>query len=381
MLTLVFAVVQQSYDRLQPMAGAAWSGCRAAVDFGQAIMLSTGVGGGSVVSLGVAANRPAKRLAQPGAVRAAHVSIPTELLPDELTENRRSAWTEILVKDGSDAVMEWIDAATARAVSERGLGADLGAVRVAPVTARYFDESAKTGAYAPVRIQGFCLRADLDGFSRQVEAATQAGQDAILDLARRFLDILSLPEAFASKFTGRVVILPWAGDCATLILLPRDPEEFSMIRASLPANAALLWHSVSTADDRLRTGFPESGWALGLAAGDAEEGNDGWMLLAEIRAQGRTFRVAGGWAACRANEACQHEGSKAEDAVISARDYEHLAPVWQKAFDRISTLFCRSSVSRLNHVQTQAIAQAAAATRAASPVSQPLPEPRPFARK
>ena len=73
-------------------------------------------------------------------------------------------------------------------------------------------------------VQGFILRAGLDGFTRRVDAAFSSHDpQAVQRLVVEFLQIMKIPDAF-EDYVGRPIIrLPWAGDCYNAIFVPKKP--------------------------------------------------------------------------------------------------------------------------------------------------------------
>ena len=152
------------------------------------------------------------------------------------------------------------------------------------------------------------MRVDLDGFTAQVRAAFRAGDDrAIVALVERFNEILTYPRQFKDRMDRPMILLPWAGDQANMILLPKPGETYADARGYLAAEAARIWHrqefddvAGTTGTGRRRAWAEALGgakWVLGWAGGDDDGGGDGhsFLLVANVHAGGRGFLTASGW--------------------------------------------------------------------------------------
>src|SRR5262249_53189406 len=72
--------------------------------------------------------------------------------------------------------------------------------------------SAGLALTAPHRVQAFCLRPDLDGFSAVVKAAFETKNEKVVEqVARGFAEILAFGDYMENSTPG-AIRLPWAGD-------------------------------------------------------------------------------------------------------------------------------------------------------------------------
>jgi hypothetical protein len=264
LLQFSIALTNTVYDRLKAKAGSDWNGFALAADHGRAIIVATGrEGDDSVISFGDAANRPAKRLARTPAVKSGHLALRTAvvgrspLLVGGGAYRQNENWIDVNVKE-PPSYLEQISDAALRAQINESTNAIVNAVgrRERLVTfAAAEDLADRATVDDPVEVQGLCLRADLDNFTRQVEQAFAANNDtAIRALVERFLVIMDFPEEFARKLNRPVISLPWAGDCATQIVPLRRGESWDQFRKSMPAVAAIAWHDCDgAAGDRMTT--------------------------------------------------------------------------------------------------------------------------------
>lgn len=308
------------------LAGDASFSIRMAADFGRAILLrSTGVDdvSESVVSLGNPANRPAKHLTREvgkNGVPAGHLAWNT------------AASTE---PDGNP---EWelvnleaelgIKAAAATLQLDEAVKGRFG--QMVSFAAKDFEPNPKNPVHAPVKREGFMLRADLDGFSARVKDALARGDHAVLELVRAFEQIMKYPASFKDELpTGvTVVCFPWAGDCANLFL---QCDDYTLEENHLPNTAALKWHRPKLNGTNWRVLLDKAKWLVAIAGGDMDQGH-GNILTGNVIADGRTFHVGASWSWRRSLDAEQSEGTKANDTVIQNEDHAALDREQQRPY-------------------------------------------------
>lgn len=352
LLAFSIAFTQTVYSRIEPKAGVHWKGFSLAVDFGPAVLLASNCGGGSLVSLGKAANRPAKKLNR--GVSTGHCAIRRDALKNFFTINGDGDWVEINVLDPKDGVAEFANSSLTEKMSSiaKGIVETRRTINnIAFAKPQDIGDPATCKVTSPIRVRGIFLRCDLDGFSKQVDEAFAAGQDAIIELIQRFRAILNYPHQFIVGLNRPAIEFPWAGDCASLILAARNGEPVEDARKYLPVTAALNWHGQKEIEDNAKVRWAErlreAKWVIGIACGDKEEGSDGVILVANLEASGRTFRVAAGWSVKRALDAQETDGAKAEDTVLPNVDYSNLDTVYKKSFGTLDSRFMKSPYQRL----------------------------------
>ncbi len=154
---------------------------------------------------------------------------------------------------------------------------------------------------------------------------------------------LRYPRQFASGVGRPVIELPFAGDCAPLILLTDNGERIEEARRFLPVTASVRWHGQRDAEDTMKVRWAErlgdAKWVVGVACGNESDGADGVLLLVNIKVSERTFRVASGWGMKRAQDAQEADGVKAEDTVIPNTDFQNLRKQYQESFDKVDGRF------------------------------------------
>lgn len=396
LLQFCIALTGTVYDTLKPKAGEDWDGFALAADHGRVIVIATGrEGDDSVVSLGNAANRPAKRLARTPAVKAGYLALASAvfgkspLLISGGAFRADQAWIEINVKEPAGYLAPVINVPLQNQMNESATAiANAFRERRNLVTfATANDIAAHATIDDPVEVQAICVRADLDGFSRQVEAAFAAGtEQAIRSLIQRFLVIMDFPEEFGKRLNRTVISLPWAGDCATQIIPLNRGEIWATLRKTMPAVAAITWHDCDGEDDgriqEIRTAMEGTRWAIGVAGGDEDEGSSGRMLIANIRTAARKYRVASGWNVRRSLDAQQADNVVADDTVVHITDYDGLNTNYQIAFKELrdSTIFRCAKLAALKRVRQNQIAAMSVQTSVTVPniIAGAIPPSRPF---
>jgi hypothetical protein len=376
---LVFssALTRTVYSEIKPSAGEDWRGFSMSADHGPVVLVPSTYGGGSLVSLGNAANQPAKKLGR--GVDAGHLALPKRIGSSLPGAKPSGDWVLIDVNNPIPATAGYFDdrltegmRQTARDVlQQRGRAAG-----------RAFSANLYDGislAKTPVRTRGMCQRADLDGFTKGVEHAFKTG--TVGDFVRNFTDIMQYPIEFAQKIGRPIIELPWAGDCATMLIQPAFHETVEEMRASLPVEAGRCWHGIAYENggaNRWGRSLGNAKWAVGLACGCEDEGGNGHAIIAEFPAAGRAFRVLVGWCARRAKDAQETSGAGGDDVVIPVVDYQNLEEVFQLLFE-LTGSYRISNYAKLKDARrsvTQPLATSKPQGLAGSGAV--LPSPRPF---
>lgn len=338
------SVTQTVYEVIPKIAGTAFDGFKSAADHGRSIVIGLS-DNMSVVSLGPSANAPAKQLPN---VTAGHLSMLKEHWETVGRTGERTNWVEVNVLTPSEQTSEWVNQDPAYAqfgsyTAKRTWAFNESSERAIAFGSRAYNVA---NSSAPARFQGFFFRADQDGFSKQVEEAFASGQELrIQQLVAGFRDTVNQSLAFNQATPWTCLRLPWAGDCVNMILLPRDGQNYAAMREKASLIAPKAWHELWT---KSRSG---TRWAVGLAGGNGEEGNDGIVLVATMRAAGRSFPIAAGWSVRRSADAYQADGVRGEDTVIPIIDRKALDEVYQEAFKPLDSRFERATLLRLQEAE------------------------------
>jgi len=347
------------HKEIKPMAGEAWQSFVMASEHGQAVLLRNGNGSSdSVVSLGPAANHPAKQLPT---TEAGMLSIRPETL--ELVHpnvDHRKSWEQFDLRNppykplsakqpGSSSIT--INESLMRSEASNiitKIRPDLS--RPLTILSRLdVSHQFETDSNNPFSAQGFYMRADLDGFTADVQAAFEdkTGQ-AVMQIVNRFAMFMEFADAFAANLQRPVVRLPWAGDCANMVLLPRDGRSYAQERGYVPATESAAWHELTSkansAGQNWREYLLKSDWAVSIAGGDdKDDGGDGYLLIANIVTASRRFKIAAGWGAGRSHDALGVEGVKGKDTVVHRVDHGELSPQFQKKFHPLNSIFLKAT--------------------------------------
>jgi hypothetical protein len=333
------------YDIIKPKVGDEWGGFCMAADFGRAIVLSTGADGDdSLISLGKPANAPAKRLARQPQVKSGHLALRTDLamycpeIKDVAGRYSVGSWIEVDVKDRPMLIQKSANATILEEAiaNSKSASLDRDSRQIVALSAKAeFVDTGRATIQNPTFVQGFILRADLDGFTRRVDAAFSSHDpQAIQLLVVEFLQIMKIPEAF-ENYVGRPMIrLPWAGDCYNAIFLPKNHEDYDATRDYLPAVVSNHWLDPdgkvnATRDEALAAAAEKNQWAIGIAGGEESMGR---LLVANINTWHRSFLVVAGWGSRRSIDAQNADGLKANEAVIHTEDHQALNPSYKAAF-------------------------------------------------
>lgn len=373
LLTLCSSLTHVMYDRVAKRAGDAWQGFAMAADHGLAILVKSGNGSNtSVVSLGPAANAPAKRLPK---TPARHLSV-RQPLRNVVDHSDDEGWADIDLIELPEPLRQYADLSLTERLTTaaRSVAESFGSAPVVRlVTEQYFDVNHTTSVREPLQIQVVCLRADLDGFSAKVQAAFNAGEHAIAALVDQFYAIMRHVQQYCAAIKRKVISLPWAGDCSNHLFFPLVGESYATSRQYLPATAAAEWH-----DQISENIFGTVKWAVGVAGGDDEEGSDGFVLVANLKTGHRDFLVAVGWGVRRSLDAQEADGVKGKDSVMPVEDYQALDSVFQAQFRKLSSLFWISNDLSLSKIRNAAVQDAKKSVEIFVPqVSRPVPSPKP----
>ncbi len=390
-LAFSIALANVVYDEIRPIAGDAWQSFAMSTEHGQAVLIATGNGSAdSIVSLGPAANNPARQLPN---TDAGHLSIrPASLALVYPIVDNRNAWEQFDLRSppylpsGSDVSRTFLlDESVVRAEAKRIIinsGVTQPLIRV--LSESDITTQIENDVNAPFKTQGFYMRADLDGFTADVAVAfeDQSGA-AVAQIVTRFDGFMAFADAFAANLNRRVIRLPWAGDCANMILLPRVGRTYRDERRFVPATEPAKWHDLTTQADgagqQWRDILLESNWAVGVAGGDKEdEGADGYLLVANIVTSGRRFKIASGWGACRSRNALEADDVHGQDTVVHKVDYTALSESYREFFKPLNTLFYRAaglSISKITKESVKIERQTGPAIIVGSGTALPPPKP------
>jgi hypothetical protein len=175
---------------------------------------------------------------------------------------------------------------------------------------------------------GWVMRADLDGFTARVQDCLDKDEE-LQELAREFYCIMDAAAEFAKRHKETLAQLPWAGDnftAAAVFAQKRDYDD------AVPTRLIELSmdYEKDMADAAIECGF--GGWAHGVAGGDVHGNAAGNVFLAGIEAGGRRFLVGAGEGFGRSAQAYGDTNPKAGVIALYKPDRERLDESYKRVF-------------------------------------------------
>lgn len=197
---------------------------------------------------------------------------------------------------------------------------------------------------------GWVMRADLDGFTARVESCYDDDTE-LLKLGEQFESIMDTAAQFAEHHAESLIQLPWAGDnfTAAVILASaeayRDAVETRYVEFSLDFSDAIK----GITD---KAGLP--GWAQAAAGGDVHGNAHGNVYVGSVEFEGRRFLIGSGLGFGRSSQAFTDMKPATGELVIFEEDYRHLLKPYQAQFyNRVkgdgtdSTIFRKAALKLL----------------------------------
>jgi hypothetical protein len=332
------------YKKISAKLGDEFQGFALAADHGDAFLLLSGNDtGNSIVSLGPAANAPAKRLGTDtdGRVRtpAGHLALRSALLSSASYPADRNEWTNVNLRNVLQVFQPLADNLLTERLSASASAKLLLENSRAPrqvifAESSYFSSRDFSSDQA-LKLTGFCLRADLDGFTKEVQDAFRTGNHEAL--VKKFASVMGFAAQFCVRPERKIIQMPWAGDCANLIILPQYSfESYEDAQMYVPAQMPAEWHSQVSGKDSMNRLWSQilgnTRWAVACAGGKTDNGSAPVILLATVYTQDRAFMVAAGWSIGRSLDALDVKGVQGTDSVIPEEDYQALESHLQEMF-------------------------------------------------
>lgn len=330
-------------------------GWRATIDGGKTLVVAgRGVHDDfSFVSLGSAANRPAKHLyaqlelaedrrelkrfmvgyRDPRSERWYHE--PLASLPVKLQESKAvgDAVRSLELRMRFDNFIK---------PQEKGLAR---AVPLAPAGSPNSPSADKPHTYF-----GWVMRADLDGFTRRVDECIE--DDIKLQrLAVGFYAMMDAAASFTDVHSESLIQLPWAGDNFTAAAVFSTKAAYDAAVSKRLVELSLDFEKEMAAI-ALENGF--GGWAYGVAGGEVNGNVLGNVYLAGIEVGDKRFLVGAGEGFGRSAQAFADINPKVGSLAVFTADWQRLAEAYKAEFvpainshGERSSLYYSSSVSAL----------------------------------
>jgi len=348
------------YETLAEDLGENWRGFAICMDHGDSIIVRRGnASNSSAVSLGPSANRPAKRLLY-GKTPAGHAEIPGGWAASLVGTSCRNAWFAINLRDRDELpILNSLENAELESqlraiLNNYRVNRTLMANRSQPLVLVNASDLVDQGNFStdqPLRMRAFCMRVDLDGFSRIVEQSFARGDEAVESIAKGFIKILEFGDNFEKRHFG-VVRLPWAGDCVAFLIPPAADldsfrgkewitfvEEWQTFGANTPEGQKHHWAAI----------FSNVSWAVGITFAE-----DGCCLVAPVSALSRKFLIGAGAPLAIAHDA-EHLG-KGGETIIHSTDHQTCFPTVRALFSKMTgTEFWQTKEITLKKVRDAAL--------------------------
>jgi hypothetical protein len=371
-----------AYRALFPDQQKRVQGWRMTADVGKTLVVAgQGVhGDDSFVSLGKSANRPAKHLyaqleldhEDDRDLKRFHVGIRRPL---SLT---RDVWEHFNLDRSRSRLASLTRIAEQARLAEPKLDFIQGTSGWKQVTARAVPlapagSPASPSPDKPHTHFGWVMRADLDGFTAEVEGCLD-DDGRLQDLAQKFYFLMATAAAFTQQNGIALVQLPWAGDNYTAAAAYQTKEEYELAIPKKLIEVALDFDKYM-ADAAVECGF--GGWAYGIAGGEVAKNFAGNVYLAGVEVGGRRFLVGVGEGFGRSTKAFGDINPDAQQVVVYEPDCQRLNESYKRCFEsavtrrgQTSTLYRSAQVDPLRLVQAREAA-ATSYTTIEFPNSQP----------
>jgi hypothetical protein len=323
-------------------------GWRMTIDTGKTLIVAgRGVhGDDSEVSLGKAANRPAKYLyaqlelpEDRRDLKRYHVAIRRPLSAtqhrwDHFNLDRSPSRLATLAKIAEDARVAEPKFQFLKAGAQVEKAAM--AVPLAPS-----GSPASPSPEKPQTYFGWVMRADLDGFTMRVEECFDDNQ-RLQQLAVQFYDIMETAAEFVQRQRESLAQLPWAGDNFTAASVFDTKAKYEQ---AIPRRLVELTLDFEKEMRQLALDCGFGGWAHGVAGGDVHGNSAGNVYLAGVEVGQRRFLVGVGEGFGRSAKAFADINPKAAEVVVYRPDWERLDELYQWEFRAART--ARDEESRL----------------------------------
>ena len=360
------ADLHQVYKRLFNRQGARVDGWRMTTDVGGTLVVSgMGVhGDSSLVSLGDAANRPAKHLYSQLQLPEDQRKLKRYTLG--FRNSNTGAWSHcglehqsFNTKYASFAADEALAYEPMMKFMAGGIDVTALALPIAPA-----GSPASPTADSPATHFGWVLRADLDGFTRRVRECFDDA-DELQKLASEFRQIMQSAAQFASSHTGHVLAqLPWAGDNFTVAAVYESKDAYEQgIQKGL---VDLVLEFEKEMAESASSGSLEE-WAYGVAGGEVHGNANGNVYLGSVQIPGRRFLIGAGEGFGRSAQAFADINPGANEIIAYSPDVQKMDEQYKNQFSgaqntrgKQSSLFKRSDIDSVKRVRVRASASGSA---------------------
>ena len=177
----------------------------------------------------------------------------------------------------------------------------------------------------PHKSYSVSFRADLEGFTKRVQEAADAGEEAMQQLAEEFYGIMAHARRFCEA--KECIHLPWAGDCFNLLLSFEDRESYTEACSRRILTTALRFR------EHMHEQYPNLEWSFSSAGGDLEPTQACNTLVSRLTVGHTTLLLATGLPVERSLQGLVEQGPDADRGVLWKGDVAALAPDLQEVLD------------------------------------------------
>jgi|GEM_PF-2530738 len=341
-------------------------GWRMTVDAGNTLVVAgRGVhGDDSFVSLGNAANRPAKHLYSQlelaeadRSLKVFHVGIRQpqsgRWIHEDLNRSRPRLLTEAknFADDGARTEPKLDFQVTGRRATARALPIGPAGSPASPSPDR------------PASHFGLVMRTDLDGFTARVQDCLDKNEK-LQELAEQFYCIMDAATQFTQTHKLELAQLPWAGDNLTVAAIFVSKQAYE---AAIPKQLIELALDFEREMAQAAIDCGTGGWAYGIAGGEVRSSSSGNVFIAGIEIDGRRFLVGVGEGFGRSIQAFGDIDPHAQEIVLYKPDWQRLDESYKQVFEPAVTVReCESTLYRAANANALARVRLRAATSGAT---------------
>lgn len=288
----------------------------------------------SLVSLGNAANRPAKQLYRQLELDNEEVRALKRFFLG-VREPSTDSWRYIDL-DGTpkrtEAVKQLANEARKAELSVQFINADSGhnMVTASALPIGPAGTPSSPSADKPEVHFGWVMRADLDGFTACVKDCFDH-PDKLQELAVQFSKIMDAAAAFTKRHSASLAQLPWSGDNFTAAAVFPSKDKYEESAPKKLVELALDFER-EMEEAAVISGF--GGWAYGIAGGTVHGNANGNIYIAGVEVRSRRFLVGAGEGMWRSSCAFTDVDPKRGHLAVFVDDYDLLDNNYREKFLR-----------------------------------------------
>lgn len=181
----------------------------------------------------------------------------------------------------------------------------------------------------PDQFYGWVMRSDLDGFTKAVEKHRDSPNE-LARLAGEFRELMRVAREFADRHTESLVQLPWAGDNFTAVAAYNTKESFDRAIIDRLINLSLDFDDAMH-DEAVLAGF--EGWGHGIAGGHVANASNGNVYIGAIEIPGRRFLLAAGVGVGRSTQAFADMNPATQEFAVFNEDITKLLKPYKSALN------------------------------------------------